>query len=103
VTQSINISTVRDIFTMEELKYDIKDLAPIVLLFVVLTLLVGYGMTVQEDALADLTAGSDAYDAANNTMAGTVNITSKMPTIGKIIGAAIIIGIVVTAFYFKFK
>lgn len=46
------------------------------------------------------TTGSDAYNISDSGLTGLSNFASQVPTVGTIIGVALIIGVVVGAFAF---
>ena len=76
-------------------KFEIRDMLPIGLTFVVLGIGLAYGLEVMGDVKTDLTVDSAEYNATNDAITGVAKIPEKMPTIAKVVVAAIIIGILV--------
>ena len=95
-------------------KFDISDMLPIGLTFVVLGIAVAYGLNVMGDVRGDFvtnTAGCNAtdtsscgsaYDATGNAIDGVAKIPEKMPLIATVVVAAIIIGILVRYLMMRF-
>ena len=78
----------------------LRDLLPAALVLVV----TGIGVSVGADILADVSGGQAAgasKDVTLNATEGLSELGSWFGTIGLIIAAAVVIGILVTAFYFK--
>ena len=78
-----------------EVKFDIRDMLPIGLTFVVLGIGLAYGLNVMGDVRGDMTTGSAEYNATSNAILGVSKIPEKMPLIATVVVAAIIIGILV--------
>jgi len=78
--------------------FGLNALASAALAFVVVGLVLGFGLDIQGDVRDDLVAGSPEADAVNASMTGNTNIANRLPTIGTIIGAVLLIGILVGAF-----
>jgi len=76
-------------------KFEIRDMLPIGITFVVLGVGMTYGLDVMEDVNADMTENSSAYNASQDAIEGVGKIPEKMPQIALVIVAAIIIGILV--------
>jgi len=76
-------------------KFDIKDMLPIGLTFVVLGIGLTYGLDVIIDVRDDFTSGTSEYNASDQSVDAIGEITDKLPTIATVIVAAIIIGILV--------
>jgi hypothetical protein len=79
----------------------IEDLWPIALIFVLVGLLLVFGVSIVSDTRADMDVGSDAEGAANDTIQGLAKMSSKLPLLAGVIVAAIIIGVLATSFYNK--
>ena len=77
---------------------DLKDLFPVAVTFVALGVLLTFGLQVQSDVRSDFSAGTAEYNASSNAIEANTNLTSKLPILGTIIIAAIVIGILVKAF-----
>jgi len=90
--------------------FGLNALASAALAFVVTGLVLGFGLQIQGDVRDDqgynvagcnttTTQGcGEDYLAINNSMNGNINIANRLPTIGTIIGAVLLIGILVGAF-----
>jgi len=97
---------------------DLKDLFPVAVTFVALGVLLTFGLNVQTDLRDDFTGvtgcglnssggtggtlvytGCGAeYNASTNAINANSNLSSKLPILGTIIVAAIVIGVLVKAF-----
>ena len=81
----------------------LMDAAGMAVAFVVFVIVVSVGGSVLAGVQTGQTANSVAYNATGSGLTGISNLASQSGTIGTVIGAAIIIGIVVGAFYFAGK
>ena len=77
----------------------LQDLAPIAVAFVIVGVALGIGANITANVQSSQTAGSVAWAAAGNSTSGIGQVASWLPTIGLIIAAAVIIGILFSAFY----
>lgn len=87
----------------QEARFQIEDLLGIAMVFVVLGLVLTYSGDIQQDVADDQTAGSDAEGIANNSLTTTSTFSEKSNTIAKVAIAAVIIGILLTYFYFRVR
>lgn len=76
------------------------DAASMALAFVFFVVVVSVGGQVLTGIQSSQTANSVAYNATGFGLTGITNLANQSGTIGTIMGAAVIIGILVTAFYF---
>lgn len=76
-------------------KFDIRDMLPIGLTFVVLGIGLTYGLNVMGDVRSDMTSNTAEYNASTDAIEGVAKIPEKMPLIATVVVAAIIIGILV--------
>lgn len=76
-------------------EFDISDLLPIGLTFVVTGIGIAYGLNVMGDVRSDMTANSAEYNATTDAIEGVAKLPSKMPLIATVVVAALIIGILV--------
>lgn len=83
-------------------KFDMSDLLPIGLTFVVLGIALAYGLNVMGDVKGDMTANTAEYNATNDAILGVSKIPAKMPLIATVIVAAVIIGILVRYLMVRF-
>ena len=83
-------------------EFDITDMLPIGLTFVVLGIGLAYGLNVMGDVKADMTANSAEYNATGSAIEGVAKIPEKMPLIATVVVAAIIIGILVRYLMVRF-
>jgi len=67
-------------------------------IFVALGITLSVGADVTQTIRDEFTAGTGAYNAANNATEGIVNLAKWQPTIGTVIAAGAIIMIIMTAF-----
>ena len=91
----------------QTIKFEIQDLLPIGLTFVVLGIGLAYGLSVMSDVRTDLVSGSVGcnatskalcaadYNATVDAITGVAKFPDKMPLIATVVIAAIIIGILV--------
>jgi hypothetical protein len=76
-------------------EFEIQDLLPIGLTFVVTGIGIAYGLNVMGDVKGDMTTNSAEYNATNDAITGVAKIPAKMPLIATVVVAALIIGILV--------
>jgi hypothetical protein len=69
-----------------------------VIMLVVVGLILTVGSIIGTDLRDDQSTGSYAYNASDNMLVGIDNVSGWQDTIGTVIGAAVVIGIVVGAF-----
>lgn len=76
----------------------INDISPTVLTLVVAAIIAAVGLLVISgfQSSDSLTAGSAAYNATDDAVEGISEVTGQFPTIGIIVGAVILLGIVLT-------
>ena len=90
----------------KEVKFEINDLLPIGLTFVVLGIGLAYGLSVMGDVRTDFMGAkgcnatstarcSAEYNATTDAIDGVAKFPEKMPLIATVVIAAIIIGILV--------
>ena len=75
----------------------IGDLAPIAIVFVVAGIVMSIGTEVMSNMKTSL-AAQDADAAADNTTEGIGKLADWLPTIGLVVAAAIVIGVVFSSF-----
>ena len=79
---------------------DLKDLLPAALAIVV----TGIGVAIGADVLADISGGQaagTAKDVTLNATEGLSELGSWFGTLGLVVAAAVVIGVLLTAFYYK--
>ena len=79
-------------------KMDLKDLFGVAVTFVALGVLITFGLNVQTDVRDDFTAGTYEYNASTNAIQANSNVASKLPILGTIVIAAIVVGVLIKAF-----
>lgn len=84
-------------------KFQLSELLGIGMTFVVLGIGIAYGLQVTADVRDDMTVDSPEYNATVDTITGVSKITSKLPTIATIVVAAVILGILVTYLWARFR
>jgi len=77
------------------MEFEIRDMLPIGLTFVVLGIGLAYGLNVMGDVKDDMTTGTAERNASEDAIAGVAKIPEKLPLIATVVVAAIIIGILV--------
>lgn len=80
--------------------FTLQQLAPIAISFVVIAIVLGIGATVVEDVQDTQTENGTAYNASASGMEAIDTLADWLPTIGVIVAAAVVIGIIVA--YFRF-
>lgn len=76
----------------------VTDLPNLILILVLASIFLGVGLLVLDKFHDTLTVGSQAEIAVNATVGGVGDFSDWWPTIVVVIAAAVIIGLVVTAF-----
>ena len=84
-------------------EFEIRDMLPIGLTFVVLGIGLTYGLNVMGDVKDDMTAGTAERNASEDAISGVAKIPEKMPLIATVVVAAIIIGILVRYLLVRFS
>lgn len=88
---------------MKEVNFQIGDLLGIGMTLVVLGIGLAYGLQVMSDVKGDMTANSAEYNATGSAIEGVAKIPEKLPTIATVIVAAVILGILITYLWQRFK
>lgn len=84
-------------------EFNITDLLPIGLTFVVLGIGLAYGLNVMGDVRDDFTDTTSAeYNATGDAIDGVAKLPEKMPLIATVVVAAVIIGILVRYLMVRF-
>ena len=78
---------------------NLNDAAGMALAFVLFVICVSVGGSVLAGIQTSQTTNSVAYNATGYGLTGITNLANQSGTIGTVIGAAVLIGIVLTAFY----
>jgi len=84
-------------------KFQLSELLGIGMTFVVLGIGLAYGLQVMGDVQADMTPGSNESLAVGNAINGVKKIPDKLPTIATVVVAAVILGILVTYLWQRFR
>jgi len=88
---------------MEQIEFQIGDLLGIGMTLVVLGIGLAYGLQVMGDVQDDMTADSKEANATGQAIEGVSKIPEKLPTIATVIVAAVILGILVTYLWARFR
>ena len=84
--------------------YSLQELSPLAITFVVAAIVMGFGAKVLSDMATDFNEGnantSTAWAITQNGTEAVNTIGKYLPTLALIIVAALIIGVVISAFYF---
>lgn len=83
--------------------FDIGDLLPIGLTFVVLGIALAYGLNVMGDVRDDMVGNTSEYNATEDAIKGVAKIPNKLPLIATVVVAAVIIGILVRYLMIRFR
>ena len=83
---------------MNKKGYQLRDLLPIALLFVVATIAISIGADVIDNVQEDQTDNSYAYNVSGYGLTGMDELGSWLPTIALVVAAAIVIGVLVFSF-----
>ena len=78
--------------------FGLASLLTVVIIFVIAGLLAVFSLDILEDTQDDMTTNGAAYNASNDAIDGVAKIPDKMPTLGNVVIAAIIIGVLLSAF-----
>jgi hypothetical protein len=81
-----------------EYEFEIKDLLPIGVTLVVVTIVLAFGLQILGDVKSDMTANSAQANATQKGIEGLAKIPDKMPLIATVVVAVVIIGILVRYF-----
>ena len=81
----------------------IGDLPNLVMILVVAIIFLGVGLLVLDKFHGQLTVGSEAEKATNASIVGIGDFSDWIPTIVVVVAAAIILGLIVTAFVIRAK
>ena len=77
---------------------DLGDLVPVAIAFVVVGIVLSFGLNILSDVRADFTTGSLEANATTSAMTANANVADKLPLLGLVIAAAIIIGVLLKSF-----
>ena len=88
---------------MEKAEFRIEELLGIGFTIVVLGIGLAYGLQVMGDVQDDMTAATAEYNATDDAIEGVAKIPEKLPTIVTVIVASVIIGILVTYLWARFR
>jgi len=76
----------------------LQDMSAYALAFAVVAIVLGVGATILTQVQGTQTSGTTAYNATGYGLTGASTMSQWLPIIAVIIAAAIVIGIIVTAF-----
>jgi Na+-transporting methylmalonyl-CoA/oxaloacetate decarboxylase gamma subunit len=88
---------------MDKVKFQLSELLGIGMTLVVLGIGLAYGLQVMGDVQADMTDNSAEFNATTDAIQGVSTIPEKLPTIVTVVVASVIIGILVTYLWARFK
>lgn len=81
--------------------YDIQDLWPVALVFIVVGIGIAFGLDVLTDVKADFTASSVEANATQDAIEAVSKFPEKMGILATVVVAAILIGVLVKAFVLR--
>ena len=79
----------------------IGQIATVAIVLVVAGITIALGLQVMGDVQGDLTPDSSEYNATGSAIEGTGSLADKLPLIGTVVGAVIVIGLIASAFMGK--
>ena len=88
---------------MKTVKFQLSELLGIGMTLVVLGIGLAYGLQVMGDVEADMDASSVEANATAQAIEGVATIPEKLPTIVTVVVASVIIGILVTYLWARFR
>ena len=77
---------------------NLNDLATVGLVLIVSGVVIAFGLQVTGDIQDDMTASSAEANATGKVIEGVEELSNKFPTIGLVVAAVIIIGLLVSGF-----
>jgi uncharacterized membrane protein len=77
---------------------DLGDLVPLAVTFVVVGIVIAFGLNILSDVRSDFTASSYEANATLDAIEANANVADKLPLLGLVVAAAIIIGVLLKAF-----
>jgi len=80
--------------------YELKNLAGLAIVFVVLTIILSFGATILDDIQDDQTDNDADWNASGKGLESLNTFADWLPTLALIVVAAVIIGIIVRYFAF---
>ena len=86
---------------MNKKGFNLQDLAPLAIAFVIIAIVLGIGSTVVASIQDTQTENGTAYNASGSGLQSLGTLASWLPTIAVIVAAAVVIGIIVL--YFRFQ
>lgn len=87
----------------ELVKFQLSELLGIGMTLVVLGIGLAYGLQVMGDVQDDMTASTAEYNATADAITAVAKLPEKLPTIVTVIVASVIIGILVTYLWARFR
>ncbi len=93
-------SKLRTAIGSDSMAISLGDASAMALSFVFFVVVLGVGATVLTGIQSTQTANSYAYNSTTSGLVGMKNLADQSGVLGTIIGAAVIIGVLVSAFYF---
>jgi len=79
-------------------KFELKDMLGIGVTLVVVALVLAFGLQILGDVRDDMTVDSSEYNATVNGITGVGKLPDKLPIIGTVLVAVVIIGILLKFF-----
>ena len=76
-------------------KFEIQDLLPIAMTFVVAGIGIAYSLNIMGDVKSDMTANTAEANATQKAIEGVAKIPAKFPLLVNVVIAAIILGVLV--------
>lgn len=83
---------------MNKKGYQLRDLLPVALIFVVATIAISIGADVIDNVQASQTSGTAAYNVSDFGLGAMEELGSWLPTLALVVAAAIVIGVLVFSF-----
>lgn len=77
---------------------DLTDLTNIAITFVVVGMVLAFGLSILSDVQGDFVVNSVEANATGEAIQANVTLAEKLPILGLVVAAAIIIGVLLKAF-----
>lgn len=86
---------------MNKKGYQLRDLLPVALIFVVATIAISVGANILNDIEDDQTDNSYEDNITVNGLTGMATLGEWLPTLALVVAAAVVIGVLVYSFAFR--
>lgn len=84
-------------------EFNIQDMLPLALVLIVTGIGIAFGQNIMADISSGFTAGTYEANSTASAQQGVDKLASKLPLIGTVLVAVIVIGLVVTNLFIRFR